>query len=531
VSNCVKQKLSISSASEMINLSRFLVQNSRPVASTYLKRIGSCSSYQIRSFTSTNLAFSKESILDELYPTVDDFHLPKTAAKRVNNEVSFSVDRTGMVNYAIVEANLEADEKNDPRNAPGKEVLTPLAEDIYSLIEIKGPISIHEYMSQTLNHSVHGYYQTGEVATATEEEGKQKEIHEKIGERGDFITSPEISQLFGEMIGIWIFSSWQALGSPAAFDVIELGPGKGTLMKDILKVLKKLSSSCLSAVNIHFVELSSHLRQRQFDAIQEGSGKLTAVTSSKEKERGEKKEATNSAETKQDEQESQPSKKRIRDQDVFHLSMADSSVSIPVSWHSFINQIPSKNPCLVIGQEFLDAFPVHQFIYTEKGWREKLVDIDRAVYSSPPIIGEPKETDQKAKKQQETEKTSLPPQEVTLSTSSIPVQYPYHFRLVLSPAETPAIKSLIKSENPQVKALLGTIASSTKFAGDSPKAKIGDGLEICPLGLAVVEDIAQRVVTTKGAALFIDYGEDFLQEDTIRGFKKHKVTHILSEVC
>jgi hypothetical protein len=161
------------------------------------------------------------------------------------------------------------------------------------------------------------------------------------------------------------------------------------------------------------------------------------------------------------------------------------------------------------------------------------------VYSSPPIIGEMKEVDKKEQKKgsiSTTEKThpssSSPPVSSSSSTTtrSTSTQYPYHFRLVLSPAETPAIKSLIKSENPQVKALLGTIASSTKFAGDSPKAKIGDGLEISPLALAIVEDIAQRIVATKGAALFIDYGEDFLQEDTIRGFKKHKVTHILSEV-
>jgi hypothetical protein len=269
--NCVNFKLSISSIITIMKLSRFLVQNSRSVHQNSTRLTKNCSPYQIRPFTSTKLSFSKESNLNNFYPTVDDFHVPKSPAKKVNNEVSFSVDRTGMINYALVEANLEADEKYDPRTAPGKEVFTPLAEDIYSLIEIKGPISIHEYMSQTLNHSVHGYYQTGEI-----QEGKPAEINEKIGEKGDFITSPEISQLFGEMIGVWIYSSWQALGSPSSFDLIELGPGKGTLMKDILKVLKKLPSSCLSAVNIHFVELSSHLRQRQFNAIEEG-GKFTTV--------------------------------------------------------------------------------------------------------------------------------------------------------------------------------------------------------------------------------------------------------------
>jgi len=171
------------------------------------------------------------------------------------------------------------------------------------------------------------------------------------------------------------------------------------------------------------------------------------------------------------------------------------------------------------GQEFLDAFPVHQFVFSNGSWKEKLVDID---------------TDPAT---------------------------PYHFRVVLSPGPTPAVKTLITTENENVKKLIlpkanngtkkvksdysyGVRAqkagaekiSSSDSSNNSTMSHItqgpreGDGLEICPLAISTVEGIAQRVVSTGGAALFIDYGEDFTQEDTLRGFYKHTQKDVLSEL-
>src|SRR5436305_13015754 len=85
-------------------------------------------------------------------------------------------------------------------------------------------MSIPEYMNQCLTHPEHGYY------TSTESE--------IFGSKGDFVTSPEISSLFGEMIGLWIITEWIAWGRPTEWDMIELGPGKGTLMGDIIRVQK-----------------------------------------------------------------------------------------------------------------------------------------------------------------------------------------------------------------------------------------------------------------------------------------------------
>ena len=107
---------------------------------------------------------------------------------------SFAVDRSGL-------AKGMEDELDDSFElaVEGKEEPTELARDLSHHIRMKGPISLHDYMAQAANHSLFGYYQ---------------HKLEKIGTGGDFITAPEISQLFGEMVGIWCVSQWKALGSP-----------------------------------------------------------------------------------------------------------------------------------------------------------------------------------------------------------------------------------------------------------------------------------------------------------------------------
>lgn len=125
---------------------------------------------------------------------------------------------------------------------------------------------------------------------------------------------------------------------------------------------------------------------------------------------------------------------------------------------------------------------------------------------------------------------------------------PYHFRIIQSRGPTPAVKTLITTENENIKKLLmpngEKLNSGKPFAygiraqkntsngrsASAPGLTEGDGLEICPLAISTVEGISQRVVATGGAALIIDYGEDFTQEDTLRGFYKHTQKDILSEV-
>jgi hypothetical protein len=117
--------------------------------------------------------------------------------------------------------------EDGPLAMEGKEEPTDLAKDLFSYIKLKVPITVHDYMAQAANHSLYGYYQ---------------HKLEKIGTGGDFITAPEISQLFGEMVGIWCVSVWMALGKPEKMNLVEMGPGKGTLMQDVLKVAKRFPS-------------------------------------------------------------------------------------------------------------------------------------------------------------------------------------------------------------------------------------------------------------------------------------------------
>ena len=122
--------------------------------------------------------------------------------------------------------------------------MTPLEKIIGEIIAAEGPMPIDRYMGLCLGHPVHGYYMT----------------RDPFGEQGDFMTAPEISQIFGELIGVWCAAAWDAMGKPEPFNLVELGPGRGTLMADILKA-GKVMPGFGEAARIHLVEMSPGLAQ------------------------------------------------------------------------------------------------------------------------------------------------------------------------------------------------------------------------------------------------------------------------------
>ncbi|XP_067418782.1 protein arginine methyltransferase NDUFAF7, mitochondrial [Emydura macquarii macquarii] len=205
--------------------------------------------------------------------------------------------------------------------------ITPMLKHLLFKIKSTGPISVAEYMREVLTNPVKGYYMH----------------HNMLGEKGDFVTSPEISQIFGELIGIWYISEWMATGKPKTFQLVELGPGRGTLTDDILRVFNQLGSLLNQCdISIHLVEVSPKLSELQ--ALTLTGGKIQPeldVTSP-----------------------------------VYMKGI--SKTGIPIFWYQELQDVPQGNS-FYLAHEFFDALPIHKFQRTEQGWREVLIDIDPKV--------------------------------------------------------------------------------------------------------------------------------------------------------
>lgn len=183
---------------------------------------------------------------------------------------------------------------------------TPLALRLKERIRKHGPITVAEYMQACLQDPEHGYYVTQKA----------------IGRGGDFITAPEISQVFGELIGLWCAVVWQQMGSPARVNLIELGPGRGTLMKDALRA-SRIVPGFHAALSVHLVESSRALREAQEHAL--------------------------------------------------------ANAGVTVTWHASVGRnLALTAPSIVIGNEYLDAHPVMQMVLRGDRWLDRCVGLDAA---------------------------------------------------------------------------------------------------------------------------------------------------------
>ncbi len=159
-------------------------------------------------------------------------------------------------------------------------------------------MTLADYMAECLMHPKYGYYQNERI----------------FGKGGDFITAPEISQMFGEIIGLYIADRWYKMGKPSSFHLIEYGPGRGTLMEDILRATAAVEGLHSSA-NIHFIEASQQLKDLQ-----------------KQK--------------------------------------------VPIAhWHDSLASVPD-GPTIIVGNEFFDALPIHQFEKQNGSWLERCIHTD-----------------------------------------------------------------------------------------------------------------------------------------------------------
>ena len=174
---------------------------------------------------------------------------------------------------------------------------------IEALIAAEGPITVEHYMALCLHDPQHGYYATRPA----------------LGAQGDFITAPLVSQMFGELIGLWAAEVWLAAGSPSPFRLVEIGPGDGTLMTDALRALRRAVPAFLDAADLWLVEASPPLRARQAAALQGAHPR----------------------------------------------------------WADRLEDVPDGSPLIVIANEFLDCLPARQFTRDARGaWAERRVGLD-----------------------------------------------------------------------------------------------------------------------------------------------------------
>jgi SAM-dependent MidA family methyltransferase len=206
---------------------------------------------------------------------------------------------------------------------------SPLLAVLRARIEREGPLPIDAYMRTCLAHPEHGYWRNAE----------------SIGTGGDFITAPEISQVFGELIGLWCAVVWQSMGNPAPLRLVELGPGRGTLMGDALRAARSVPSF-LTATTVHLIETSAPLRAIQQQTL--GSNPVVSLSNHGDASAAVLRQA----------------------QDKGGMRWP-----VPIDWHEAIDQVPD-GPAIVIANEFLDALPIRQLVFVDGAWRERVVDVD-----------------------------------------------------------------------------------------------------------------------------------------------------------
>jgi NADH dehydrogenase [ubiquinone] 1 alpha subcomplex assembly factor 7 len=194
-----------------------------------------------------------------------------------------------------------AEAPTDPRRRQAVTEYSPLQFEIKQLIKTSGPMPVWRYMELCLTHPQFGYYVS----------------RDPLGREGDFTTAPEVSQMFGELLGLWAASVWKAIGSPPLLRLIELGPGRGTMMADALRALRVLPP-LYQALSIHLVEINPVLRDKQ-------KSMLTGARN--------------------------------------------------IAWHETIDDIPD-GPAVIFANEYFDVLPIHQVVRRETGWHERTVDID-----------------------------------------------------------------------------------------------------------------------------------------------------------
>lgn len=181
--------------------------------------------------------------------------------------------------------------------------MNALGTRIARLIENQGPLSIAQFMTLALHDPREGYYAT----------------RDPFGRSGDFITAPEVSQIFGELLGLWLVQAWQDQGALAPARLVELGPGRGTLMADVLRAAR-VAPDFLAAIDVVLIESSPTLKAAQAE--------------------------------------------RLKD------------AGVHIEWRGGWDEALVDRPLFVLANEFFDALPIRQYVKTGRGWCERMVTLE-----------------------------------------------------------------------------------------------------------------------------------------------------------
>ncbi|EFQ33281.1 hypothetical protein CGRA01v4_07013 [Colletotrichum graminicola] len=345
---------------------------------------------------------------------------------------------------------------------------TPLAKQLAEAISMTGPVPLASYMRMCLTGDIDGYYT-----------GLAEENRDQFGLKGDFVTSPEISQIFGELIGVWFVAEWLSQGKPKqGVELIEVGPGRGTLMDDMLRTIQNFKGLAQSIDAIYMVEASPQLREAQKNLL---CGPDAPMTESK----------------------------------VGYHSVCKYT-NLPIVWTETIKSIPqspNKMP-FIVAHEFFDALPIHVF---------QAVNVPHPSLPKNPTPGPPIPP----KVEWREMLVSPTPPDATHATMKIPKSEQGDpipdFQMTLSPGTTRHSRFLPES--------------SSRYR--RLKASVPDAVvEICPDASLYASDFASRIGGSKqhpksrptGAALILDYGtSDTVPINSLRGIRRHRRVSPFSE--
>ncbi len=180
-----------------------------------------------------------------------------------------------------------------------------LEQRLKAQIAAEGPLTVAQYMLACLHDPRDGYYATRPA----------------LGREGDFITAPLVSQMFGELLGLWAVETWMRLGNPSPFLLVEAGPGDGTLIGDVLRAAR-LAPGFLAAARLYLIETSGPLIDAQRQRLTDGP--------------------------------------------------------LEPTWIGALAALPADAPLILLSNELLDCLPARQFVRTERGWAERMVGLDEA---------------------------------------------------------------------------------------------------------------------------------------------------------